>query len=64
MLSIVDMRIRKPRYLTTGQIALVTILGVFGGVYIWKPLILKYRFDNVTKPTNVENKQNGNILDN
>lgn len=32
------MRIYRPRGLTRGQIVLVTVLGVFGGVYIWKPL--------------------------
>lgn len=36
------LRIRKPRGVTTGQLVLVTILGVFGGVYIWKPLIIEY----------------------
>lgn len=45
------MRIRKPRGLTTGQIALVTILGVFGGVYVWKPLLLRYKTEyNPEKP--------------
>lgn len=33
------MRIRKPRGITRGQIVLVTVLGVFGGVYIWRPLV-------------------------
>lgn len=32
------MRIYKPRGITNGQIVLVTILGVIGGIYIWKPL--------------------------
>lgn len=36
------LRIRKPRGVTRGQLALVTILGVFGGVYIWKPLLVEY----------------------
>lgn len=32
------MRIYKPRGVTRGQIILASILGVFGGVYIWRPL--------------------------
>jgi uncharacterized protein YneF (UPF0154 family) len=33
------MYIRRPRILTRGKIVVATILGVFGGVYIWKPLL-------------------------
>jgi hypothetical protein len=33
------MYIRRPRSLTRGRIVFVTILGIFGGVYIWKPLL-------------------------
>lgn len=36
------MRIYKPRGVTKGQVVLVTILGFFGGVYIWKPLLDEY----------------------
>lgn len=36
------LRIRKPRGVTRGQLVLITILGVFGGVYIWKPLLVEY----------------------
>lgn len=32
------MRIYRPRGITNGQIVLVTVLGVIGGIYIWKPL--------------------------
>jgi hypothetical protein len=33
------MYIRRPRSLTSGKIIFVTIVGLFGGVYIWKPLL-------------------------
>lgn len=36
------MRFRRPRGITNGQIVLVSILGVFSGVYIWKPLFEQY----------------------
>lgn len=36
------LRIRKPRGITKGQVVLVSILGVYGGVYIWKPMLLEY----------------------
>lgn len=36
------MRIYKPRGITRGQIILVSILGVFSGVYIWRPLFDDY----------------------
>lgn len=32
------MKIYKPRGISKSQIVLVTVLGVFGGVYIWRPL--------------------------
>lgn len=32
------MRIRKPRSLSGAQIGFVTVLGVIGGYYIWKPV--------------------------
>ncbi|KAG8228448.1 hypothetical protein J437_LFUL009099 [Ladona fulva] len=37
------MYIRRPRGVSFVEIALVTVLGFFGGIYIWKPLILEYR---------------------
>lgn len=33
------MKIYKPRGITRGQFVLVTVLGFFGGIYIWKPLL-------------------------
>jgi hypothetical protein len=33
------MYIRRPRSLSGGKIIFATILGIFGGVYIWKPLL-------------------------
>lgn len=37
------MRIRKPRYLSTTDIYVATILGVISGIYIWKPIFSKYK---------------------
>lgn len=36
------MKIYKPRGITKGQFVLVTVLGVFSGVYIWRPLFDDY----------------------
>jgi hypothetical protein len=36
------MRIRKPRGFSFAQLAFVTVVGVFGGAYIYQPLLLKY----------------------
>lgn len=36
------LRIRKPKGFTFIQLALVSALGVFGGAYIYKPLIIDY----------------------
>lgn len=46
------MRIRRPKSITRGQIVLVTVLGVFSGVYIWRPLFDDYfqKRNPVTKP--------------
>lgn len=35
------MRIRKPRGLTTTQLMVTTVVGVLGGLYIYKPLLLE-----------------------
>ncbi|XP_017464712.1 PREDICTED: uncharacterized protein LOC108358080 [Rhagoletis zephyria] len=40
------MRIRRPRGITVQQLMIVTAVGFLGGVYIWKPLILKYRAES------------------
>lgn len=40
------MRIRKPRAFTFPGVLLATVLGVLGGVYIWKPLIEEYYTEN------------------
>lgn len=42
------MRIYKPKGITRGQIALVSVLGVFSGVYIWRPLFEDYYKRNKT----------------
>lgn len=39
--EVVAMKIRRPRGLTGAQIGLATVLGVLGGIYIWKPLLEK-----------------------
>lgn len=52
------MYIRKPRGISTTQIFIVTIIGVIGGVYIWRPLLHKYMHENNIK----ENKNNKNTL--
>lgn len=35
-------RIRKPRNFSYFQIAFISAIGVFGGAYIYQPLLLKY----------------------
>lgn len=32
------MKIYKPRGVTNSQLVLITVLGVFSGIYIWRPL--------------------------
>jgi hypothetical protein len=44
------MYIRRPRSLTRGKIIFVTILGIFGGVYIWKPLLRDELSKRVEEP--------------
>lgn len=36
------MRIYRPKGITRGQVVLVTVLGVFSGIYIWRPLFDDY----------------------
>lgn len=36
-------KIRKPKGVTGSQIGLAVFLGVVGGYYIWKPLIIESR---------------------
>lgn len=36
------MRIRKPRNFSFIQLAVVSVVGVFGGAYIYKPLLLQF----------------------
>jgi hypothetical protein len=33
------MRIRRPRNLTRGGVVFAIVIGMIGGVYIWKPLL-------------------------
>lgn len=42
----VRMRIRKPKNITLTQLAVVTGVGVSGGIYIYKPLFEKFWFGN------------------
>lgn len=43
------MQIRRPRGITTQQLMVVTAIGFLGGVYIWKPLILKWKNEENSK---------------
>lgn len=38
------MRIRKPKHITIPQLAVVTAVGIVGGIYIYKPLFEKFWF--------------------
>lgn len=49
------MRIRRPRGITVQQLMVVTAIGFLGGVYIWKPLILKYRAEGTELKENRDN---------
>lgn len=49
------MRIRRPRGVTVQQLMVVTAIGFLGGVYIWKPLILKYRAEGTQPKENSHN---------
>lgn len=40
------MLIRTPKNITKGQLALVVILGVFGGFYVWRPIFLSFQEKN------------------
>lgn len=40
------MHIRRPRGITVQQLMVVTALGFLGGVYIWQPLIVKWKKEN------------------
>lgn len=37
------MRIKRPRGITGIELGIVTILGVLGGIYIWKPIFVKLK---------------------
>lgn len=43
------MQIRRPRGITVQQLMVVTALGFLGGVYIWQPLIVKWKKENSAK---------------
>lgn len=49
------LRVRKPKGFTFIQLALVSALGVFGGAYIYQPLILDY-INGKSKPVKTEDK--------
>jgi hypothetical protein len=51
------MRIRRPRNISTKQLFLVTILGVFSGIYIYQPYFLKnLKAKEAVKPSSSEEK--------
>lgn len=39
------MKIRRPLSLSGLQIGFATLLGVFGGVYIWKPALILHKHE-------------------
>jgi len=43
------MQIRRPRGVTVPQLMVVTAIGLLGGIYIWQPLILKYKNEKKTE---------------
>lgn len=51
------MQIRRPRGVTVPQLMVVTAIGFLGGVYIWQPLILKYKNDSKSENTNNETSE-------
>lgn len=53
------MRIYRPKGVTKGQIVLVTILGVFGGVYIWKPFFEELKATQESDKKRNESKDGG-----
>lgn len=46
------MQIRRPKGVTVPQLMVVTAIGVLGGIYIWQPLILKYKNEKKTEEGN------------
>lgn len=48
------MRIRKPRGLTTTQLMVTTVVGILGGLYIYKPLLLDNRKKSTLHNANIE----------
>lgn len=37
------MKIRRPKGITGLELGLVTIIGILGGIYIWKPVFVKLK---------------------
>lgn len=52
------MRIRKPAVLNTGGIIIVSVFGLFGGYYIWKPLLEEQLIKNRKKLQEQQNESN------
>lgn len=50
------MRIRRPRNITGVQIGFVTILGVLGGFYIWKPALVEEKENLKIESSNTKTK--------
>lgn len=50
------MKIRIPGRLTGIQLGLATVLGVLGGIYIWKPLLIQYKESEITRNSDSERK--------
>lgn len=45
------MRIRRPRNLSTVDIIVVTVVGIFGGAYIWRPIFEKQSAERSPSPS-------------
>lgn len=51
------MRIRRPRGITNTQILVVSTVGILGGVYIWKPLLERWKLEDKTTKASKQGKQ-------
>lgn len=43
------MRIRKPPGVTRTQVVIVSLIGIFGGVYIWRPVFEQLKQERKAK---------------
>ena len=57
------MRIRKPRGVTPLQLVFVSVVGVLGGVYIWKPVFQSFNKKIRIEPEpELHNKEDNKVL--